>query len=205
MSTPRSACYGVVLCLAFGVSSAFTFAPAQDAPSDRIKDMIRRLGDSDVAARDKAQKEIVHDWEKWSDADLAELGKAGGDSDAERAGRAKQALRDIVQFRSFATHLAITIDKLGAPTINGQVLPAPTDDTNAAALAKALTAYAVPPKDPTGKRVFKGLRVFIDADKEAGFQRVYAVIAAAQKNTPLSEVILMDPMRKADQSPASPS
>jgi hypothetical protein len=172
--------------------------PYQDAASEKMKDAIRRLGDAEAEVREKAENAILEGWETWSDADLAELKKAGDDSDRERAGRSKKALGDIVRLRSFAQHLLVKVDKSGATTIDGQVLAPAKDEAGRAALTRALSTFAEPPKDPTGKKTFKGLRLFLDAHKETLFQHVFEVIAVAEKVTPLSEVVVLDPARKAD-------
>lgn len=176
-----------------------SYALPQDGPSERIGDLIRGLSDPDLSKRERAQQAIGEQWEKWTKADLTELEKAGQSSDSEVAARAKGVMEDILRLRSFGVQLPVKLAKSGTLSIHGRTILKSTDDPSA--VVEVFKPYSTPPKNPRGKTTFTGLRLFLEAEKDVPFERIYTVLSAAAKTTPLSEIVVMNPSRIEESKP----
>jgi hypothetical protein len=165
---------------------------AQSDPDEvppRIDLLIERLGDAEIGPREEGQRDITRFWRTWTDADLAALEKASASPKPELAARALAALKDIRYYRTFAVHLAARLDERGALSVDGRA-GSPDD---------AFKPYAKVPVDPTGKCRFTGLRLFLEVDKNAPFRSLHTTLAAAARDTPLTEIILLDPSEEPDR------
>lgn len=157
--------------------------PAPDELPPPIARLIERLGDSEAGRRDEAERAIERFWERWTEADLDALQQAAKGADVERSFRAKKVIQFIHRLRSFATHLLIRVDERGNAFIGGQ----------AGDPESLLTAYSKAPKDPTGNRNFRGLRLWIEAHRDVPFRAIHATLKAAATLTSLAEVALIIP------------
>lgn len=165
----------------------------QEQPPPRIESLIESFNHQDLNERVAAQHKIQNFWEQWTDGDLAILEKAERGADAEVAGRAREARMFILRLRAVAVHLPVTMGNAGALSLHGRVVLESVDDP--ARVAAVFTPYAKPPKDPTGKKLFTGIRLFLRVEREVPFQNVYAVLRAAARTMPVSDVVLVDPHR----------
>lgn len=161
---------------------------AQSEKQESMEELLKALAQTDVTVRDKAARAITEQWEEWTDDDLKRLREAAQSPDSEVASRAKEALKSLVRLRRFATHVAVRVEKDGAVRVGDDALkPDAADEV----LAKAFAPYAAIPKDPKGKRIFTGVRLFVDADAAVPMGRVQRVLRAAFAGAKVSEVVFL--------------
>lgn len=186
-------------CILSSILMAGAILQEQPDPQPRIEVLIERLGAPELDRREKAAAAIRERWEQWTDEDLKKLEKAGASSDAELSSRAREARKSILQYRSFAVHLPVRLAGSGRLSIQGNEVLKSVDDP--AAVSEAFKPYSIPPKDPAGKRIFVGLRFFLEVEREVPFEKVHQVLASAAKSMPLTDVVLVSPRRSGEPAP----
>ncbi len=97
---------------------ALLAALVQDSSSSRIENLTKQWVSEDVAARNKATATLLENWKAWTDQDLVRLQTVSRSSDAEVAGRAKDALERI-RFRRKLGERLIALPGLEEAILNG--------------------------------------------------------------------------------------